>query len=83
MNRQLRFEAAYEAVAQALLTGATFKESELLAIATEQLTERSAFLAKQALERCILTSAGKIGPDIMIIDDCEITSESSFRYIGG
>ena len=76
MNRQLRFEAAYNAVAEALLTGATFTEQQLLAIATAKLTERSAFLAQDAVNRCIQDSAGNIGPDIMISsdDDCETFS---------
>ena len=82
MNRQLRFENAYNAVAQALLSGRVFTEASLLEIATTELGPRAAFLAKDALNRCILTSAGEIGPDIAISsdDDCETFS---FQYIGG
>ena len=81
MNRAIRLENAYNAVAQALLTGATYTEAALLSIARAELTERSAFLAQNAVNRCIQDSAGNIGPDIMISsdDDCE---SFSFTYIG-
>ena len=81
MNRAIRFENAYTAVANALLTGTTYTEAALLSIARAELTERSAFLAKDAVNRCIQDSAGNIGPDIVISsdDDCETFA---FTYIG-
>ena len=80
MNRQLRFEAAYEAVAQALLTGRTLRESELRAIAVEHLGASAAFLATRAIDRCILTSTGTIGPDIFVDDDCGIATDPLITY---
>ena len=82
MNRQLRFEAAYNAVAEALLTGETFTESRLRAIAIEKLGPRAAFLATDAINRCVMTADGKtFGPDIFVQDDCELYSEASFTFI--
>ena len=78
MNRQLRFEAAYEAVAQALLAGEWITEAALLEIATEKLGPRAAFLAKDALNRCILTSTGQIGPDIAIASD---DGDETFKFL--
>lgn len=79
MNRQIRFENAYEAVAQALLTGATYTWAELLAIANTELTETSSFLANDAINRCILDAAGNIGPDIMAGGTCD-GDESTFTF---
>jgi hypothetical protein len=84
MNRQTRFENAYNAVATALLTGATYTGAELLAIAYAQLSERSAFLATNAVARCIQDSEGNIGPDIMMGGTCDgDESTFTFTYIGG
>ena len=84
MNRITRFENAYNAVATALLTGATYTGAELLDIANAELTERSAFLATNAVTRCIQDADGNIGPDIMMGGDCDgDESTFTFTYIGG
>ena len=84
MNRTIRFENAYNAVAEALLTGTTYTWAALLDIATAELGPRAAFLANDAVNRCILTSTGDIGPDIMAGGDCDgDESTFTFTYIGG
>ena len=83
MNRQLRKEAAYEAVAQALLTGKTHTWAALLDIATAELGPRAAFLANDCINRCILAADGNIGPDIMAGGSCDgDESTFTFTYIG-
>jgi hypothetical protein len=83
MNRSIRFENAYTAVANALLTGTTYTWAALLDIATAELTERSAFLAEDAVNRCILAADGSIGPDIMAGGSCDgDESTFTFQYIG-
>jgi hypothetical protein len=79
MNRQIRFENAYNAVATALLTGATYTWAALLEIATTELGPRAAFLANDAVNRCILAADGNIGPDIMAGGDCD-GDESTFTF---
>ncbi len=80
MTRTERFENARFAVATALLTGATYTEAELLTIARAELTDRSAFLAKPAVNACIQDDAGTIGEDIMITMD-DAGEVFSFRLL--
>lgn len=83
MNRAIRFENAYNAVANALLTGTTYTWAELLTIANAELGPRAAFLANDAVNRCILTADGNIGPDIMAGGTCDgDESTFTFRFIG-
>jgi hypothetical protein len=84
MNRAIRFENAYNAVAEALLTGTTYTWAALLEIATAELGPRAAFLAQKAVDRCTVDAAGNIGPDIMIGGECDgDESTFTFTYIGG
>lgn len=86
MNRQLRLEAAYEAVAQALLVGEWITEARLLEIATEKLGPRAAFLAPRAVNRCVQAADGTIGPDIAIAtattDENGVDATFMFKFIG-
>ena len=85
MNRQIRFENANNAVATALLTGATYTWAALLDIATAELGARPvAGMANEAVNRCINAADGNVGPDIMIGGDCDgDESTFTFTYIGG
>lgn len=83
MNRSIRFENAYNAVATSLLTGATYTWAALLDIATAELGPRAAFLANDAVNRCIQDADGNIGPDIMAGGTCDgDESTFTFTYIG-
>jgi len=83
MNRSIRFENAYNAVADALLTGTTYTWAALLDIARAELGPRAAYWAHDAVNRCICTSTGDIGPDIMAGGSCDgDESTFTFQYIG-
>ena len=80
MNRQIRFENAYTAVAEALLTGKTYTWAALLDIATAELGPRPVpGMAQAAINRCTADADGNIGPDIMIGGDCD-GDESTFTF---
>ena len=79
MNRSIRFENAYNAVAAALLSRATYTWAALIEIATAELGPRAAFLANDAVNRCILAADGNVGPDIMAGGSCD-GDESTFTF---
>ena len=83
MNRAVRLEAAHDAVASALLTRNTFTEAELMDIAAEKLGDTAWFLAKRAVDGCILDRDGNIGPDIMVGGECDGGPETfTITFIG-